>query len=213
VAQIPGRAARRLAAMRRRSRPGVVAGGVLLIVGVAWVVGPGAGWWLEHVDKVRGLTGRDLASALDTVRGRALAVGTGLVALAAVYYTARNADTARQGHVTDRYTKAIEQLGSDRLDVRVGGIFALERIARDSARDQPIVIEVLAAFLREHGQDEDARLGEHRRLRADLQTAFRVILSAKPWTGRSAKATLVCSSLRRATPPPTPTSGYPRPRG
>jgi hypothetical protein len=33
--------------------------------------------------------------------------------------------------VTDRYTKAIEQLGSDRLDVRIGGIYALERVARD----------------------------------------------------------------------------------
>lgn len=73
---------------------------------------------------MHGLSGKDLSSALDTVRGRTLAVGTCLVALAAVYYTARNADTARQGHVTDRYTKAIEQLGSDRLDVRVGGIFA-----------------------------------------------------------------------------------------
>jgi hypothetical protein len=26
--------------------------------------------------------------------------------------------------VTDRYTKAIEQLGSDKLDVRIGGIYA-----------------------------------------------------------------------------------------
>jgi hypothetical protein len=134
----------------------VVSVRVLLVAGVAWVVGPGAGWWLEHVGKVHGLSGKDLSSALDTVRGRALAVGTGLVSLAAVYYTAHNADTARQGHVTDRYTKAIEQLGSDRLDVRVGGIFAPERIARDSARDHPVVLEVLAAFLREHSHDEDA---------------------------------------------------------
>src|SRR3954464_824335 len=88
---------------------------------------------------------------------------------------ARNADTARQGHVTDRYTKAIEQLGSDKLDVRVGGIFALERIARDSARDHPVVLEVLAAFLREHSHDEDAHPGKGRRLRPDLQTALRVI--------------------------------------
>ncbi|TKK85217.1 hypothetical protein FDA94_26455 [Herbidospora galbida] len=69
--------------------------------------------------------------------------------LVAVYYTARNADTTRrtfrlgeQGHVTDRYTKAIEQLGSDKLDIRLGGIYALERIARDSARDHPTVMEV-----------------------------------------------------------------------
>jgi hypothetical protein len=44
--------------------------------------------------------------------------------------------------VTDRYTKAIEQFGSDKLDVRVGGTYALERIAHDSARDHPTVMEV-----------------------------------------------------------------------
>ncbi|MGH3218423.1 MAG: hypothetical protein ACRDPY_06785 [Streptosporangiaceae bacterium] len=39
--------------------------------------------------------------------------------------------------MTDRYTKAIEQLGHDKLDVRIGGIYALERIARDSAKGHP----------------------------------------------------------------------------
>jgi hypothetical protein len=37
--------------------------------------------------------------------------------------------------------------------VRIGGIFALERVARDSARDHPTVMEVLAAFLREHSRE------------------------------------------------------------
>jgi len=44
----------------------------------------------------------------------------------------RTFELTEQGQVTDRYTKAIEQLGSDKLDVRIGGIYALERIARDS---------------------------------------------------------------------------------
>ena len=30
--------------------------------------------------------------------------------------------------MTYRYTKAVEQLGSDKLDVRIGGIYALERV-------------------------------------------------------------------------------------
>ena len=55
--------------------------------------------------------------------------------------------------MTDRYTKAVEQLGSDKLDVRIGGIYALERIARDSARDHPAVMEVLTAFIREHSRE------------------------------------------------------------
>jgi hypothetical protein len=63
--------------------------------------------------------------------------------------TARTLEVTEQGHITDRYTKAIEQLGSDKLDVRLGGIYALERIAVDSKRDHPTVVEVLGAFVRE----------------------------------------------------------------
>ncbi|MCW2944564.1 MAG: Pentapeptide repeat family protein [Actinoallomurus sp.] len=138
-----------------RTRITVAAG--VLVLGLGWMLGPGAGWVLRHVDGVHGLTGKDLAAALDAVRGRALAIATGLLALTAVYYTARNADTARrtfqlgeQGQVTERYTKSIEQLGSETRDIRLGGIYGLERIAADSARDHPTVMEVLTAFVREH---------------------------------------------------------------
>ena len=61
----------------------------------------------------------------------------------------------RESQVTDRYTKAIEQLGSEKRNVRIGGLYALERIARDSARDHPTVMEVLAAFIREHRHDRE----------------------------------------------------------
>jgi hypothetical protein len=54
----------------------------------------------------------------------------------------RTHELTEQGQVTDRYTKAIEQLESEKLDVRIGGIYALERVARDSARDHPTVMEV-----------------------------------------------------------------------
>ena len=53
----------------------------------------------------------------------------------------------------ERYTKAIEQLGSDKLDARIGGIYSLERVARDSARDHPTVMEMLSAFVREHSHE------------------------------------------------------------
>jgi hypothetical protein len=59
--------------------------------------------------------------------------------------TARTFQLTEQGQITDRYTKAIEQLGDDALTIRLGGIYALERIARDSRRDHPTVVEVLSA--------------------------------------------------------------------
>lgn len=64
--------------------------------------------------------------------------------------TAQNSLTA-QAQYTDRYTKAVDQLGQkgdDRLQIRLGGIYALERLAADSSRDQPTIIEVLSAFVR-----------------------------------------------------------------
>lgn len=56
---------------------------------------------------------------------------------------------AERGHLADRYTKAIELLGDDKLEIRLGGIYALERLAGDSERDHPTVVEVLGSFVRE----------------------------------------------------------------
>jgi hypothetical protein len=94
-----------------------------------------------------------LPGAIDSARGRLLTLGAGLVALAALVYTARSFALSREGQITDRYTRAIEELGSDKLEVRIGGIYALERIARDSARDHVTVMEVLAAFIRERSHE------------------------------------------------------------
>jgi hypothetical protein len=202
----------------------LVVAGVLMACGLLWMLGPGGSWMLEHVDGVAvggrdGLKGKELAAALDAVRGRALTVGTGLLAVVAIYYTASNATSARrsadaahrtaqaaqrsaeatehgqrrtlelteQSTVTGRYTAAIGQLGSDKADIRLGGIYALERIARDSIRDQPTVMAVLAAFVREHSHDPDAhrpiprrpeqpaQAPERHRLRTDLKAALVVI--------------------------------------
>jgi uncharacterized protein YjbI with pentapeptide repeats len=55
-----------------------------------------------------------------------------------------------QGQITDRYTRAIDQLGSQHLDIRLGGIYALERIARDSPDDRTTIEEVLTGYVRGH---------------------------------------------------------------
>jgi hypothetical protein len=58
----------------------------------------------------------------------------------------------RESQLTERFTRAVEQLGSDALDVRLGGIYSLERIAKDSDRDHPTVVEALSAFIRENSR-------------------------------------------------------------
>lgn len=62
----------------------------------------------------------------------------------------KNAETANQKQITERFSKAIEQLGSDKPEVILGGIYTLERIARDSAPDQWTIMEVLTAFVRQN---------------------------------------------------------------
>ena len=58
----------------------------------------------------------------------------------------------REGQITERFTKAVEQLGhgNAKLDVTLGGIHALERIARDSPADRAAIAEVLSAYVRGH---------------------------------------------------------------
>lgn len=82
-------------------------------------------------------------------------VATALTAVAALWFSAQSLRSTRdqyglseQGQVTDRFSKAVEHLGSDKIDVRLGGIYSLERLARDSAKDQPTIIEILSAFVR-----------------------------------------------------------------
>jgi uncharacterized protein YjbI with pentapeptide repeats len=56
----------------------------------------------------------------------------------------------REGQITDRYNDAIKNLGDASVDVRYGGIYALQRIMKDSTRDQPSVLSVLSAYVRVH---------------------------------------------------------------
>src|SRR6516225_3233653 len=90
--------------------------------------------------------------------------GTVIVGIAGFWASVRNTnkttalalrafELTEQGQVTERDSNAIAQLGSDKLDVRIGGIYALEPIARDSPRDHPTIMEVLAAFIREHSRE------------------------------------------------------------
>ena len=64
----------------------------------------------------------------------------------------QNLYIAQEGQITDRFTKAIAQLGDTKLEIRLGGIYALERIAKDSPKDHWPIMEVLTAYIREHAK-------------------------------------------------------------
>ena len=71
-----------------------------------------------------------------------------------------NRQLLEQAQITERFTRAVEQLGHEKRAVRLGAIYALERIAKDSARDSETIIETLAAYVRDQAPwppKEDAR--------------------------------------------------------
>lgn len=62
-------------------------------------------------------------------------------------------DLTRRGQIADRFTRAVDQLGNaGSVDVRLGGIYGLEQVARDSPDDRIrlAAYEVLTAYVRRH---------------------------------------------------------------
>jgi len=79
------------------------------------------------------------------------------------------AQAAEQGYLTDRITKGVEQLAAMRLpaaevndgssstgpitpdpsiDIRIGGIYTLERVSKESKDDHIVIMEILSAYVR-----------------------------------------------------------------
>ena len=66
----------------------------------------------------------------------------------------KNLELADSKQITERFSKAVEQLGNkESPTVRLGAIYSLERIAKDSKYDHWIIMEVLTAFIREKSHD------------------------------------------------------------
>lgn len=83
-------------------------------------------------------------------RGQLIQVLAGLIVVAGAAATWLQIQVARESQITERFSRAVDHLGSDKLDVRIGGIYALERLALNSPADRASVARILAAFVREH---------------------------------------------------------------
>jgi hypothetical protein len=140
----------------------------------------------------------DYARAINDVRTTLLQALGGAVVLAGVYITWRQLQQnihssreqrhlEREGQITARFTQAVEQLGSAKLAIRLGGIYALNRIAAESARDCKAIVDILAAYVRTHSpwpplteggfpaDHPPAKLPPLRSRAADVQAALTVL--------------------------------------
>ena len=136
--------------------------------------------------------GSDTESLSTTIRNVGLVLGGVIAILLAVWrsiVSERQADTAQQRLLNERYERGAEMLGSDVLSVRLGGIYALGRLAEDYPEQFHIqIMELFCAFARHpsaSGRTEDLKgqtgafvvVGESERnrlprLREDLQAVM-----------------------------------------
>jgi hypothetical protein len=170
--------------------------GLVLLLLAAVVLLPAVVYPALSASDLRGVVGAsnrvDLQNARyalqNDFRGQLIQILAALVVVAGAMATWQQIRIAREGQITERFTRAIDHLGSDKLDVRLGGIYALERIALNSLADRASVTSILGAFVRGHapwpvGSPDgpahpaplDDRLPWLTRRAADVQTAMDVL--------------------------------------
>jgi uncharacterized protein YjbI with pentapeptide repeats len=146
-----------------------VALAIVLVVVLIVYVPLGLRWYLSPTTDLSISQRKDLVQGIAAV-GQAVAVGltgaAGFIGLAFTWRglrqtresTQKTLELTEQGQITERFTSAINQLGAtddDRnknMDIRVGGIYALERIAKESPEDHWAIMEVLTAYVRHHAR-------------------------------------------------------------
>ncbi|MFD8597514.1 pentapeptide repeat-containing protein [Kitasatospora sp. NPDC059646] len=114
-----------------------------------------------------------------------MAFATGLPGLAAVIaliftfaqvmQTQETLAVTEQGQITDRFNAAITNLGSETMELRLGGIYALQRIMTDSGRDRQAVVEILGAYVRVHSPRPEKAPAKKSELPVDIATALKVL--------------------------------------
>lgn len=88
-----------------------------------------------------------------------------------------------EGQITDRYNAAVANLGNDSQDVRLGGIYALQRIMQDSPRDYATIINVLSAYVRAHAVEPKKDGPGLKQPATDVEAALSVFGNRRPGWG------------------------------
>jgi hypothetical protein len=68
----------------------------------------------------------------------------------------QQAEVAQRNHVVEMFSRAVDQLGNEKLEVRLGAIYTLERISRDPryADYRAPILETMSAYVRERTRDQ-----------------------------------------------------------
>lgn len=125
----------------------------------------GAGIWIltSYWDWLRNEPD-GLESGSSTVRNLGIVIG-GVAAAGLAYWRSRvaerQADTAQQSLLNERYQQGAEMLGSKVLSVRLGGIYALERLATEDPEHYHVqIMQLFCAFVRHPATSEEVEAGK-----------------------------------------------------
>lgn len=137
--------------------------------------------WLRAYDTVaesRSTTIRNLGLLVAATIALPLALWRSIVA-------GRQAKTANQALLNERYQRGAEMLGDENLSVRIGGIYALQQLAGDFPELYHVnVMRVFCAFVREPTKAHRSETvpessvkqdGERRPMRADVEAVMQAI--------------------------------------
>ncbi|MCW5700637.1 MAG: hypothetical protein KIT00_12435 [Rhodospirillales bacterium] len=105
----------------------------------------------------------DALELSEVVRNYAIVIG-GIIGIGVGAWRASSANrqakaalsqaaTASRDHITDVFGRAVGHLGDDRLEVRLGAIQTLRRIASDFPDFAPSVFALLSAYVRERSRE------------------------------------------------------------
>ena len=92
---------------------------------------------------------KELISLENTTEAFAIQALGGAFFFVTAFFSWRNLVVTQEKQITERFSKAIEQLGDESLSIRLGGIYSLERIAKDSPKDYITAMDILSTFVQE----------------------------------------------------------------
>lgn len=155
--------------------------GLLLIGAMVFVLWKVPKWQLEG-EKLQAerriQLENDLRKTLAQIMGGAFVLLGGYLAWRRVTALERTVAVTQEGQITERFTRAIQLLGDrENLEVRLGGIYALERIAKDSPKDHWTIMEVLTAYVREKSPWKKNPSQEEQEQPPKLATEIQAILT------------------------------------
>lgn len=131
------------------------AGGLSIVIGVLLVVPAMLYPPLPDAD-LQQVTGADTRIQLQQAQGQLqndarstlLQAIAGLLVVVGAAATWHQVQVNKDGQITDRFSRAVEHIGNDNVDIRIGGLYELERIANNSPSDRRIIQVTIGSYLR-----------------------------------------------------------------